>query len=68
AAPWSVPDQGQRNVSHGCINLSTADAQWFYDFTQRGDIIDIHSAGAAPDLADPGTMDWNLSWEAWNSA
>lgn len=67
AAPWSVPDQGQRNVSHGCINLSTADAQWFYDFTQRGDIIEIRSAGAAPDLADPGTADWNLSWDAWQA-
>jgi lipoprotein-anchoring transpeptidase ErfK/SrfK len=22
AAPWSVKDQGVRNVSHGCINLS----------------------------------------------
>lgn len=67
AAPWSVPDQGQRNVSHGCINLSTADAQWFYGFTQRGDVIEIRSAGAPPDLADPGTMDWNLSWDAWQA-
>lgn len=29
-APWSVGDQGKRNVSHGCINLSPANAQWFY--------------------------------------
>nr|MCH9733478.1 L,D-transpeptidase [Actinomycetes bacterium] len=29
-APWSVADQGKRNVSHGCPNLSPADAQWFY--------------------------------------
>lgn len=67
AAPWSVPDQGQRNVSHGCINLSTADAQWFYGFTLRGDIVEIRSAGAPPDLADPGTADWNLSWDAWQA-
>lgn len=67
AAPWSVPDQGQRNVSHGCINLSTADAQWFYDFTQRGDIIEIRSAGAPPDLADPGTADWNVGWDSWQA-
>jgi lipoprotein-anchoring transpeptidase ErfK/SrfK len=65
AAPWSAAAQGQRNVSHGCINLSTADAQWFYGFTQRGDIINVLNAGAKPNLADPGTADWNLSWSAW---
>ena len=27
SAPWSVADQGNRNVSHGCINISPADAQ-----------------------------------------
>jgi lipoprotein-anchoring transpeptidase ErfK/SrfK len=67
AAPWSVAAQGQRNVSHGCINLSPTDAQWFYGFTQRGDIIDVSSAGAGPNLADPGTADWNLSWSAWQT-
>ena len=67
AAPWSVAAQGNRNVSHGCINLSPADAQWFYGFTQRGDIIDVLNAGASPNLADPGTADWNLSWDAWQT-
>ena len=30
SAPWSVGSQGKSNVSHGCINLSPANAQWFY--------------------------------------
>ncbi len=28
AAPWSVGSQGRRNVSHGCVNASVADARW----------------------------------------
>jgi len=24
AAPWSVADQGKRNVSHGCVNIATS--------------------------------------------
>src|SRR3712207_7321096 len=31
AAPWSLASQGSANVSHGCINLSTERAQWFYE-------------------------------------
>ena len=37
AAPWSVNQQGVANVSHGCINLSTANAKWFYDRAKKGD-------------------------------
>ncbi|MFC7241932.1 Ig-like domain-containing protein [Catellatospora aurea] len=37
AAPWSVKDQGVRNVSHGCVNMSTADAKWLFEQTMIGD-------------------------------
>lgn len=65
AAPWSVDDQGHRNVSHGCVNLSTADAQWFFNFSRRGDVVNVINSPARPVLSDPGTADWNMSWEAW---
>jgi len=65
AAPWSVGAQGNRNVSHGCINVSPADAQWFYGFSQRGDIVDVKNSPAPPVLWDAGMADWNLSWPAW---
>ena len=67
AAPWSVGDQGQRNVSHGCINVSPADAEWFYNFSRRGDIVNVVHAAASPDLSDPGMSDWNMSWSAWTA-
>lgn len=56
-APWSVADQGKRNVSHGCINLSPANAKWFYDNFGSGDPIVVkNSVGlyTTPDGAD----DW----------
>ena len=31
SAPWSVDDQGKRDVSHGCINISPSNARWFFD-------------------------------------
>ncbi len=57
SAPWSVADQGKRNVSHGCINLSPENAKWFYDNFGSGDpIIVKNSVGlyTKPDGAD----DW----------
>ena len=67
AAPWSVGSQGIRNVSHGCINLSTADATWFYGFSQPGDIVDVVHSGVPPLLSDPGTSEWNLTWAQWTA-
>ena len=40
-APWSVGSQGYSNVSHGCLNVSTSNAQWFYENTKRGDIVEV---------------------------
>jgi lipoprotein-anchoring transpeptidase ErfK/SrfK len=57
SAPWSVGDQGVRNVSHGCINLSPANAKWFYDNFGSGDPVVVkNSVGlyTKPDGAD----DW----------
>jgi lipoprotein-anchoring transpeptidase ErfK/SrfK len=65
AAPWSVGEQGRVNVSHGCVNLSTSNAIWFYSYSLRGDVVDVYNTGAAPDTADPGMADWNMSWAKW---
>jgi lipoprotein-anchoring transpeptidase ErfK/SrfK len=68
AAPWSTASQGSSNVSHGCINLSTDNARWFYGFTQRGDIVEVTGTNVPPLLSDPGTSDWNLTWAQWVSS
>jgi lipoprotein-anchoring transpeptidase ErfK/SrfK len=66
AAPWSVADQGVRNVSHGCINLSMENGKWFYENAQYGDIVII--SGAELDLKPgDGWGDWNIDWETWKA-
>ncbi len=37
SAPWAVPSMGVENVSHGCISLSPADAEWYFDNVKVGD-------------------------------
>jgi lipoprotein-anchoring transpeptidase ErfK/SrfK len=64
SAPWSVASQGVANVSHGCINASPENAEWFYNFSRYGDIVDVRNTGRAPDLTQLGN-DWAFTWEAW---
>jgi lipoprotein-anchoring transpeptidase ErfK/SrfK len=68
AAPWSVGSQGSSNVSHGCINLSTDRAQWFYDFSQPGDVVEVvNSVGGTLTRADGDIYDWAISWDDWKA-
>lgn len=57
SAPWSVADQGKRNVSHGCINLAPADAKWFYDQFGSGDPIVVKNSVGLYNYSD-GADDW----------
>jgi lipoprotein-anchoring transpeptidase ErfK/SrfK len=66
AAPWSVGDQGRRNVSHGCLNVSTSNAGWFFDNFGRGDVVQVTNGGALLDVSD-GFGDWNESWADWRA-
>jgi lipoprotein-anchoring transpeptidase ErfK/SrfK len=58
-APWSVNDQGKRNVSHGCPNLSPANAQWFYDNFGTGDPVVVKNSVGTYNVND-GAQDWQL--------
>jgi lipoprotein-anchoring transpeptidase ErfK/SrfK len=58
-APWSVADQGKRNVSHGCPNLSPADAQWFYDNFGSGDPVVVKNSVGLYTQND-GAQDWQI--------
>ena len=58
-APWSVADQGKRNVSHGCPNLSPANAQWFYDNFGSGDPVVVKNSVGIYDKND-GAQDWQI--------
>ncbi len=65
AAPWSVGSQGYSNVSHGCINVSTSNGQWFYDNSKRGDIVEIVNTVGSTLPGTDGLGDWNIPWSQW---
>ena len=67
AAPWSVGSQGYSNVSHGCINVSTSNGQWFYDNSKRGDVIEIVNTLGSILPGTDGLGDWNIPWEQWKA-
>ncbi|MGN9767256.1 Ig-like domain-containing protein [Micromonospora sp. SD12] len=62
AAPWSVGDQGNTNVSHGCTNVSNEAADWLMGVTQVGDLVTIK--GTEVELNEGnGWTAWNVSWD-----
>jgi lipoprotein-anchoring transpeptidase ErfK/SrfK len=67
AAPWSVGSQGYSNVSHGCLNVSTSNAQWFYNNTKRGDIVEVINTVGSPLPGTDGLGDWNVPWTEWKA-
>lgn len=60
SAPWSVASQGKSNVSHGCINLSPANAQWFFDNFGSGDPVVIKNTGGGLYSQNDGAHDWQI--------
>jgi lipoprotein-anchoring transpeptidase ErfK/SrfK len=64
AAPWSVNQQGNTNVSHGCVNMSTDNAQWIYENSNVGDPVIIKGTEVPLEWGN-GFTDWNISWEEY---
>lgn len=65
SAPWAAADLGNDNVSHGCINMTEADAKWVYDLLDKGDVVEITNAGG-PELESwDGFGDWQVPWDEW---
>ena len=52
-------DQGKRNVSHGCINIAPAAAQWFYDNFGSGDPVIVKNSVGTYNQPD-GAQDWQV--------
>ncbi len=56
--------QGNTDTSHGCLNLSPTDAQWFFNFSRIGDVVQVINTGGAPlQLWQNG--DWSVPWDTW---
>ena len=63
-AYWSVGEQGFANVSHGCVNMSPADAEVYYQMANPGDPVTITGSPRAGTWDNGWTM-WFLSWNQW---
>jgi len=50
AAPWNH-SLGRANISHGCVNLSNADAAWVYENFLVGDVVEVRNT--PKDLPSP---------------
>jgi lipoprotein-anchoring transpeptidase ErfK/SrfK len=66
AAPWSVGSQGRANVSHGCIGMSTANAQWLFNLVKVGDPVVVTGTSRGLEAGN-GWTDWNVSYDKWKS-
>ncbi len=66
AAPWSVASQGVVNVSHGCVNLSTARATAFYNWSVPGDVVVISNTSNIADINN-GEADWQIPFAQWDN-
>jgi len=65
--PATVGVQGSSNVSHGCINLSAASAQWFFNHFGVGDVVEVTNSGG-PQLPIWDLYgDWEIPWSTWQA-
>jgi len=51
-----------RNVSHGCVNLSTENAAWLFERAKIGDPVIVKGTEVQLEHGNGWTA-WNVSWE-----
>ena len=67
-APWSVYAQGSYDVSHGCVNVNLDNAEWLYETSLVGDVVDTTGTGRPMEWDGNGTGGvWNMPWNIWMS-
>jgi len=67
ANPASSGAQGNTNVTNGCINLSTGDAQQYFNSAIYGDPAEVTGTSIELSYADGDLWDWAVSWDEWVS-
>ncbi len=67
ANPASTWAQGKRNVTHGCINLSTTNAKNYFATALFGDPVEVTGTAVALSAADGDVYDWAVPWDKWTA-
>jgi lipoprotein-anchoring transpeptidase ErfK/SrfK len=65
ANPLSEGAQGNENVTHGCVNLSTQDAESYFNTALYGDPVEV--TGSPVPMPRTDIYDWSLTWQEWQS-
>ena len=65
ANPKSTSAQGNDNVTHGCVNLSTEDAKTYFDTAMFGDPVEV--TGSPQPMPRTDIYDWSIAWKEWQS-
>ncbi|WP_203903197.1 L,D-transpeptidase [Virgisporangium aliadipatigenens] len=64
SAPWSVQQQGNTNVSHGCVNVSESNAQWLFQLTMIGDAVIVKGTERTLQKGNGWTA-WDIPWDQY---
>ncbi|MEO6795241.1 MAG: Ig-like domain-containing protein [Mycobacterium sp.] len=67
ANPASAGAQGNTNVTNGCINLSTGDAEQYFYSAIYGDPVEVTGSSIQLSYADGDIWDWAVDWDTWVS-
>ncbi|OBH06656.1 Ig-like domain-containing protein [Mycobacterium sp. E1747] len=65
ANPMSAGAQGNTNVTNGCINLSTGDAEQYYESAMYGDPVEVTGSSIQLSYSDGDLWDWAVDWDTW---
>jgi lipoprotein-anchoring transpeptidase ErfK/SrfK len=65
ANPASSGAQGNTNVTNGCINLSTGDAQQYFGSAIYGDPVEVTGTSIQLSYSDGDLWDWAVPWDEW---
>jgi lipoprotein-anchoring transpeptidase ErfK/SrfK len=67
ANPNSASAQGSSNVTHGCANLSEADAMNYFNTVTYGDPVEVTGSPIPLSGADGDIYDWAVPWDQWTA-
>ncbi|MGZ4525145.1 MAG: L,D-transpeptidase [Mycobacterium sp.] len=65
ANPASSGAQGNTNVTNGCINLSTGDAEQYFQSAIYGDPVEVTGSSIQLSYSDGDMWDWAVDWDTW---
>lgn len=65
ANPASAGAQGNTNVTNGCINLSTSDAEQYFQSAIYGDPVEVTGSSIQLSYSDGDIWDWAVDWDTW---